>query len=417
MPDRLKKLRAESARVTEKVNGRTFDMTRGDHDDAQTMHSLKLLRRRGFFENFLEELVLQPGGVKYLNYTRPDLLAGTPRARRLMAEYLGVSDPEHVFVPSHESLAIYSAIIERLTRLGLRNAPVKNPVMLFEEQAYDRQINANKEYGVACEHDPMEDDGPDIAHLAERMCDPCVIGYTCVPVYQNPFATVYSQKKVAALARLRMANPDAVIIVDNAYPEHHLVEEPGELPNVWDVFMMLGVPDRLFLLGSLSKVLFPGGSLAAVASSKADLEWYRAGHSRREITPLKPWQLLITQALPNLAAIREHMKGHRAILAPKFRVLHEGLEARLAGKGIAELRMPRGGYFYPVKLSGPYAAEVVRIAGELGVLLTSHLAGYADERVCPNNRLRLAPSCVPLEDMPLIARVIAIAIERAALAA
>jgi DNA-binding transcriptional MocR family regulator len=127
--------------------------------------------------------------------------------------------------------------------------------------------------------------------------------------------------------------------------------------------------------------------------------------------------LLVTKALPDLAAIRKHMEGHKAILAPKFVALHEVLEARLADTAFAEFRMPGGGYFYSVKLAGPFADAVVQVAKSLGVLLTSHLAGYADARACPNNRLRLAPSCVPLKDIPLVARVIAIAIERAALTA
>ena len=43
----------------------------------------------------------------------------------------------------------------------------------------------------------------------------------------------------------------------------------------------------------------------------------------------------------------EHMKKHKALIAPKFRIVENTLEKELADLDIANWSNPQGGYFFP----------------------------------------------------------------------
>lgn len=64
------------------------------------------------------------------------------------------------------------------------------------------------------------------------------------------------------------------------------------------------------------------------------------------------------------------MRLHEAVLRPKFAVVLDTLERRLAGRGIASWHKPNGGYFVSVNVMDGCAKETVRLLKEAGVVMT-----------------------------------------------
>ena len=54
----------------------------------------------------------------------------------------------------------------------------------------------------------------------------------------------------------------------------------------------------------------------------------------------------------------EHMKKHKALIAPKFQIVENTLEKELADLGIANWSNPQGGYFISFQLFGHGAGEI-----------------------------------------------------------
>jgi DNA-binding transcriptional MocR family regulator len=325
-----------------------------------------------------------------------------------MAAYLGVPDPDSVYVPSHSTFSILSLILMWARLRGMRGHAWENAVMLVETPAYDRYLTALTLCGIQAEHVPMTPQGPDIEYVRQRFLDKRVVGMICVPKYQNPTGLTYAPEVLEALASVEMAHPGAVILMDNAYAEHHVTATPDEMPNIWDLFSAAGRLDRLFLLGSWSKVTMPGESMAALASGRKNLAWIEEGLRGYSITPQKLPQLQHVNFLPDMEALRVHMQKHRACLEPRFRGVDEVLRKRLGHLGIARWRMPSGGYFISLRVAKDCARRAVAIAGGMGLILTGADAGFASGNP-DDDHIRLAPTSIP---MPLVVPTA----ERAALA-
>jgi DNA-binding transcriptional MocR family regulator len=108
------------------------------------------------------------------------------------------------------------------------------------------------------------------------------------------------------------------------------------------------------------------------------------------------------------------MDKHAAIIAPKFKAVNEALERRLGGKGIATWTKPDGGYFVSVDVLDGCAAEVVRLAGEAGVTLTSAGATFPYGKDPDDRNIRIAPTMPSVKEIESAMEIFCTCVEWAA---
>ena len=132
------------------------------------------------------------------------------------------------------------------------------------------------------------------------------------------------------------------------------------------------------------------------------------------IGPDKLNQLRHVLFLHDINGVHALMKGHRAILEPKFRLCELMLEESVGDLGIAEWNKPNGGYFISVDVLDGCAKRVVQLCKEAGVVLTDAGATYPYGKDPHDSNIRLAPSFPPLEELEQAMEVFCTAIKLAA---
>lgn len=388
-----------------------LDMTRGKPCPEQLDLSaglLECLSRRDFKAT---------DGTDCRNYGGLD---GIPEAKRLFAEYLGVS-PDELIIGGNSSLSLMHDVMTWAWALGVakgsapwsRQAPVK---FLCPSPGYDRHFFICEHLGIEMIPVELRGDGPDM-ETVEKLAssDAGIKGIWCVPKYSNPTGEVYSDEVVERLARMPARAPDFRIFWDNAYAVHHLGFRPARLADILAACRKARNPDRVYIFGSTSKISFAGSGLAFMAGSPANMEWARRHLGVQTIGPDKLNQMRHVAFFKTMAGIESHMQRHAAILKPKFDAVQEVLGRELGGRGLAEWTRPTGGYFISVNTGGGCARRVVQMAAEAGVKLTPAGSTYPYQKDPRDRNVRIAPSFPPVADIRSAMEVLAVCVELASL--
>jgi DNA-binding transcriptional MocR family regulator len=109
--------------------------------------------------------------------------------------------------------------------------------------------------------------------------------------------------------------------------------------------------------------------------------------------------------------IKAHMDKHAAIMKPKFDTVLSLLETELGGKGIASWNKPNGGYFISLNTLDGCAKEVVAMAAEAGVTLTSAGATYPYGRDPRDRNIRIAPSYPTLTELGTAIEILCVCVQ------
>ena len=133
------------------------------------------------------------------------------------------------------------------------------------------------------------------------------------------------------------------------------------------------------------------------------------------IGPDKLNQLRHARMFKNADALRKHMKGHAALLRPKFQSVLSELDSRIAGTGIARWTNPKGGYFISLYVLEGCAKRTEQLCANAGLILTPAGAAYPYGLDPKDSNLRIAPTYPSAEDMKTAAVVLCTAIKYAAL--
>jgi len=401
-----------AALKAEKLN---LDLTRGKPSEVQLALSNPMLENKNVFAL---------DGSDCRNYGH---LEGLPEARKLFGEYLGVPT-QNVFVLGNSSLAVmHDLVVQMLMRPvpgevrrwdayhNLRN----QPVMLCPTPGYDRHHAICEHYGIRMLPVPMKDGALDI-DLVESLVqtERNVFGIWCVPKYSNPTGITYSLEVCERLANME-APPGFRIFWDNAYAVHDLTEQSDELPNLFELCCRAKgsgrqehreKEDRLFVIGSTSKITFASAGLAMLAASERNLAWFRQSLSVQTIGHDKLNQLWHVAFLKDMAGIRAHMAKHRAILKPKFDRVDEVLKRELSEFNFVRWNRPKGGYFVNLFVPKGRAKRVVELAGLLGVKLTPAGAAFPYGKDPDDSHIRIAPTFPPLSEVQKAMEVVALCI-------
>jgi DNA-binding transcriptional MocR family regulator len=221
----------------------------------------------------------------------------------------------------------------------------------------------------------------------------------CIPKYNNPTGTVYSDAVVARLASMRTAAPDFRLMWDNAYAVHHLTDDQIEIPSIVDACARHGHTNRPFVFGSTSKVTYAGAGVALFASSPDNVAWYLGRMGKRTIGGDKVNQLRHVRLLGDTAGLLARMHRHREIIAPKFATVIDVFTRELGGTDVASWTEPRGGFFISLDVRDGSAQEVVRLAKQAGVELTPAGSTHPYRRDPHDRNIRIAPT---FPDLPTV---------------
>lgn len=376
--------------------GLTLDLTRGKPSSAQLDLSDRLLS--------LPTTTRDRSGGDVRNYGGLD---GLPELREIFAELLWV-EPEQVVCGGNSSLTMmHDALVDLLLHGApdsprpwvddLRDGGVK---FVCPVPGYDRHFSMLASFGIEMVTVPMRDDGPDAAAVAALVKDdPSVKGMWIVPTYANPSGAVCSQEVAAALAGMPTAAPDFRIFWDNAYAFHHLTEQEAKSADVLSLAAASGHPHRPLMFASTSKITFAGAGVAVLAASVENKAWFLRHLAMGSIGPDKVNHLRHVEFFGSAEGVREHMRQHRAILAPKFAAVDAALTAALAGLDVARWNRPAGGYFVNLDVLEGTASRVVALAKDAGIALTPAGSSFPLGHDPLDANIRLAPTFPALAEV------------------
>ena len=339
-------------------------------------------------------------GDDYRNY---GILDGIPEAKTMFADLLEVSTDE-VMIFGNSSLNIMYDVVSLSYTNGINGClpwcRLDKVKFLCPVPGYDRHFTICESLGIEMVNIPYTDNGPDM-DMIEKMVseDESIKGVWCVPQYSNPSGIVYSDETVKRFAALKPKAKDFRIFWDNAYCVHHLVDEPKLILNIIDECKKAGNENMVYVFASTSKITFPGSGVAALASSAGNLKEIAKIMEARTIGHDKLNQLRHVKYFKTAEGIKEHMKKHQVILAPKFSIVIEKLEKEIAPLGIGSWVNPKGGYFISFDSVPGCAKRIVSLCREAGVTLTGAGATYPYGKDPEDKNIRIAPSYPSVEEL------------------
>ena len=386
------KVREEYAGL--KAKGLKLDLTRGKPSKAQLDLSNALLSLPG------EGNYTDAEGADLRNYGN---LRGVKKLRELWGELINI-DPELLLAGDSSSLNIMFDLISWSYTFGTNDSPrpwseEETVKWICPVPGYDRHFAITELFGFELVTVPMEDDGPDVEAIAKLAQDPQVKGMWLIPMFSNPTGVLISEEKTRRLAEMDTAAPDFRIVWDNAYAVHTLTEEFPEVLPVLDIAKQGGHPNRFWAMSSSSKVTFAGSGVSFFGSSAENLDWYLAHAGIRGIGPNKINQFAHAEFFGSADGVRELMRRHAELLAPKFAAARRILDERLGEYGVAEWTDPAGGYFISMDVVDGTATRVWELAKDAGIVLTKAGAAYPHGRDENDRNIRLAVSLPPQEEI------------------
>ncbi len=388
--------------------GLNLDMSRGKPSPDQLDLSMEMLT----ITDYRGET-----GIDSRNYGN---LEGMPEARRFFADFLGAK-PEEVIVGGNSSLNMMYYLIDLGWRQGFADSTAAwntygKPKFLCPAPGYDRHFRVTESFGFELVTVPMQPTGPDMDLVEQLVRDKAVKGMWCVPLYSNPDGYSCSDDTVRRLAAMETAAPDFKIMWDNAYGVHHLKDRPDTVLNLLEECRAAGHEDRALMFCSLSKVTFPGASVAAMAASRRNIDYILKNMFPMIISYDKLNQVRHVRFLKDMDGLAAHMEKHRRILEPKFKAVLSLLQDGLGGCGpIARWTDPNGGYFLSLYTQAGCAKRTVQLCREVGVALTDAGAAYPYGIDPQDSNIRIAPTFPPLHELEEATRLLCVCVRIATL--
>ncbi len=407
LAERLTALRADYEAL--QGQGLKLDLTRGKPGADQLDLSEDLLR--------LPTTHKDSAGVDVRNYGG---LEGLADMRAIFGDLLGV-EAAQVIAGGNSSLSMMYQVVTWLLSHGGPDSPrpwsqEETVKFVCPVPGYDRHFTMLAELGIEMVTVPMREDGPDVPAVRALVADdPTVKGMWLVPTYANPTGAVTSTAVAAELMAMPTAAPDFRILWDNAYAVHHLTDVETKSADALGLASASGHPNRPIMFASTSKITFAGAGVAALAASTENLQWFLKRLSYAAIGPDKVNQLRHIEFFGDADGVRDHMRKHRDLIAPKFAAVEAALSGRLDGLGVATWSRPVGGYFVDLDVLDGTAARVVQLAKDAGIALTPAGSAFPHGNDPDDRNIRLAPTFPVLAEVEAAMAGVAVCVELAAL--
>ncbi len=393
-----------------KAQGLKLDMSRGKPGSDQLAVS------NGLLDAITSKDWEDDASNHSLEYRNYGLLTGIIECKEIFAKLLKVPT-KNVIVCGNSSLNMMFDYITQCMLTGSGAEPWKDQgeiKFLCPCPGYDRHFSICEYYGIKLIPVDMTDTGPDMDAVEELIKDPKVKGMFCVPKYSNPTGVTYSSETVDRIAAMTPAASDFRIIWDNAYIIHDLAEESEKLDNIFDVLAKYGHEDMVIEFTSTSKISFPGAGVAVLAASDKNIDMIISRMSIQTIGYDKLNQFRHVKFYKDVKGIKNHMKLHRNILAPKFKAVINEFKTQLGEYKVAEWSNPKGGYFISLDVMDGTAKRVYELCKEAGVTLTTVGATFPYGMDPNDKNIRIAPSYPPVDELLTATKLLCICVKLAA---
>ncbi len=394
--EELVSLKGELEKKYEDVKslGLSLDMSRGKPGADQLDLSVEMLNIMVDAKDCIAE-----NGFDCRNY---GVLDGIPECKQLFADLLQV-DTKNIIIGGSSSLNLMYDYLNQCMYLGVggcepwsKQGKVK---FICNVPGYDRHFTITEFFGIEMISVEMNENGPDVNKIAELVKDPMVKGMFCVPKYSNPSGVTYSDEVVKALASLKPAAKDFRVIWDNAYIIHELTDTPDVLMNIFDACKEFGTEDNFVEFTSTSKISFPGAGVSAIAASDNNIAEIKKRLNFQTISYDKLNQLRHVKYFKNLDGVKAQMDKHAKIIAPKFQIVLDMLDAEIAPLGIAKWVKAKGGYFISYDTIGCSAKRIGELCKNVGLVLTTVGATYPYGVDPEDKNIRIAPTFPSVENL------------------
>lgn len=385
-----------------------LDMSRGKPSKEQLDLSMGMMDVLSSGLNLVGE-----EGVDCRNY---GVLDGIKEAKELLGAISEVSADKIIIYGNSSLNVMYDTISRSMTHGVMGSTPwckLDKVKFLCPVPGYDRHFAITEYFGIEMINVPMTPTGPDM-NMVEKLVseDEAIKGIWCVPKYSNPQGISYSDETVKRFAALKPAAKDFRIYWDNAYSVHHLYDDEQDvILEILDECEKAGNPDMVYKFTSTSKISFPGSGIAAIATSKNNIEEIKKQLTIQTIGHDKVNQLRHVHFFKNLDGVVEHMRKHAAILRPKFEAVIDTLEAELGGLGIGSWVKPKGGYFISFEAMEGCAKAIVAKAKEAGIVMTNAGATYPYGKDPHDSNIRIAPSFPSADELALAAQLFVLCVK------
>lgn len=344
------------------------------------------------------------------------VLAGIKEAKEIIGDMMEVA-PANIIIYGNSSLNVMFDTISRSMTHGVMGSTpwckLDKVKFICIVPGYDRHFAITEYFGIEMINVPMLESGPDMNMIEKLVAgDDSIKGIWCVPKYSNPTGNSYSDETVRRFARLKPAAPDFRIYWDNAYGVHHLYDhDQDHLIEILAECKRAGNPDLVYKFSSTSKISFPGSGIAAIATSRNNLEDIEKQLQFQTIGHDKVNQLRHVRYFGDIHGMVEHMRLHADIMRPKFEGVISILERELGGLGIGEWTKPKGGYFISFNTMDGCAKDVVAKCKKAGLVMTKAGATYPYGKDPHDSNIRIAPSYPPLGDLILAMELFALCVK------
>lgn len=406
----LESLKAEYEKICQE--NISLDMSRGKPGTDQLELSMGMLDVLNSKSDMMSS-----DGFDCRNY---GVLDGIPEAKKMMGAIMGTA-PENVIVYGNASLNVmYDSIARSFTHGVLGNTPwckLDKIKWLCPVPGYDRHFAITEHFGIEMINIPLNDNGPDM-DMVEKLVseDETIKGIWCVPKYSNPTGVSYSDEVVKRMAALQPKAEDFRIYWDNAYAVHHLYEEnQDEILDIITECEKAGNSDMVYEFASTSKITFSGAGVAAMATSKANIDSIKKQMTIQTIGYDKINQIRHVKFFNNFEEIKAHMMKHAALMRPKFKAVIDMLESELKPTGIGQWTNPKGGYFISLDIMEGCAKKVVSMCKDAGMVLTGAGAPFPYGKDPEDKNIRIAPSYATPEELTKASRILIVCVKIAAI--
>ncbi len=378
-----------------------LDLTRGKPAPAQLDLSNSLLELPGNDTDSFRDAE----GTDTRNYGG---LHGLPELRAIFGELLGIPVPNLIAGNNASLEFMHDVIVYSLLHGGvdsprpwideLRDGPgVK---FLCPSPGYDRHFAITESLGIEMVPVPLREDGPDVDLIEELVAvDPAIKGMWCVPLFSNPTGTTYSWETTRRLVQMETAATDFRIMWDNAYAVHTLTHDFPKQVDILGLAAAANHANRPLVFASTSKITFAGAGVCFFGGSLGNIAWYLQHAGKRSIGPDKLNQLRHARFFGDADGVRLHMQRHQALLAPKFALVLEILEDRLAESKIASWTEPKGGYFISLDVLPGTARRTIALAKDAGIAVTEAGAAFPYRKDPEDKNIRIAPTLPGISDL------------------
>ena len=390
--------------------GLKLDMSRGKPSAAQLDLSMGMMDVLDSFTDLKCE-----AGIDCRNY---GVMDGIPEAKRLLGELIEVP-ADNIIIYGNSSLNVMFDVVSHAFTHGIMGMTPWHKLdkvkFLCPVPGYDRHFSITEYFGVEMINVPMTPQGPDM-DLVEKLVseDEAIKGIWCVPMYSNPDGITCSDETVKRFANLSPKAKDFRIFWDNAYCVHHLTDTPDTLLNLLEEAKKTGKQDMVFMFASTSKISFPGSGLAFIGASAENIKFIKSQMTFQTIGYDKLNQLRHARFFKNFDGIKEHMKKHRALIEPKFRIVLDMLDKEITPTGFGSWHKPNGGYFISFNGLEGTAKRTVELCKQAGVVLTGAGATYPYGKDPHDNNIRIAPTYPTEAELAKAMEVFCVAVKIAA---